>query len=131
MAGKYGKSVNIASKFFKHTSDATVILGQAIEMRLSTQRGTLWTDPEYGLPLSDYVNEDLTQQKLIRIQSEVRSEIEKDERVNSATVKATAVSGAKGLSLRLEMQISPSNAPSFPLTLDITDLTVSKFAQGA
>ncbi|AUX33211.1 uncharacterized protein SOCE836_053650 [Sorangium cellulosum] len=49
----YGESINIDSPTFRRTRDPARIIAQAIEMRLSTRRGTYIDDPDYGLLIDD------------------------------------------------------------------------------
>lgn len=63
-----------------------LLLAQAIARRYMTPRGRLIDDPNYGFDLTQYVNDDLSQADIARIQAGAQAEAEKDERVESANV---------------------------------------------
>lgn len=155
--GRFGETVDIASPLFARlgsaassapvtltmsvsssgvdlgaVSDDHRILAQAVTMRLSTKRGALWTDPTYGLAVQDYLEAELTVDAIARIPHEVEAELEKDERIASAAVVATTTRAALGgVALKLAMTITPSPAPSFPMTRPISELTVEALTRGA
>jgi phage baseplate assembly protein W len=129
--GIYGETVDISSKFFRRLNNDQKILTQAIIMRLSTRRGLLWTDPEYGLPITNYVNEGLTQDSLARIPSEVQAELEKDERVATVAVGASVSTTSQGSKLVLDLKVTPNEGPEFQLVLAVSALTLELLTQGA
>lgn len=127
----YGETVNIDSPFFAVLSNDQAILMQAILMRLNTARGTYWADPEYGLALTDYVNEGLTPDALARIPVEVQSELEKDERVAGAFVKASITYGKNGVAVSLNIQITPVEGKEFDFVLAASAVTVDLITLGS
>ena len=129
--GVYGETVDIGSKFFRKLTNDQKILEQAILMRLSTRRGLLWMDPEYGLPLADYVNEGLTQDTLAQIPSEVQAELEKDERISTVEANAKISTTSQGSKLGLDLKVTPNEGPEFQLTIGVSELTVELLTQGA
>lgn len=100
-------------------------------MRLSTKRGVLWTDPEYGLCISDYLNMGLTQDALVRIPFEVQAQLELDERIQSVEVSPRISNPGTGkVRIILDLVITRKTGDVFPLSLSISDLTVELLTQG-
>jgi phage baseplate assembly protein W len=130
--GSYGETILIASPFFRRLSDDQTILSQAIVMRLSTKRGTLWADPSYGLAVQDYLQAELTQDALVRIPFEIQAELEKDERIASVSVTSRMEQSALGgIKLFVDLIVTPLTGDTFPLTLAISELTVELITRGA
>jgi phage baseplate assembly protein W len=127
----YGESIDIDSPFGARLTDDQAILTQAILMRLSTQRGLYWADPEYGLLLSGYVNEGLTPDALARIPQEVQSELEKDERVASASVTAAVTNGPQGVSMTLGIKVTPVQGQDFAFVVAASAVTVDLITRGS
>lgn len=88
-------------------------------------------DTEYGLLVSDYLNEGLTPEVLARIPFEVQAELEKDERIGSVEVSATATGPTSSKSILLAIFVTPRLIPPFSLTLSVPDLTVEILTRGA
>lgn len=123
----YGESINIDSPTFRRTRDPARIIAQAIEMRLLTRRGTYFDDPDYGMLLDDLLLDAAPAGRRGRLAAEIAGEIEKDERVESATV--TLTESAAGLSFSGEVTLVDGR--TFPLTISIQDLTVDVLLRGA
>ncbi|WP_437948639.1 hypothetical protein WME98_49960 [Sorangium sp. So ce296] len=124
----YGESINIDSPTFRRTRDPARIIAQAIEMRLSTRRGTYFDDPDYGLLLDDLLLDAAPAGRRARLAAEIAGEIEKDERVESATVTLAAESNG-GASFAADVTLV--DGQEFPLTISIQDLTVDVILRGA
>jgi hypothetical protein len=90
---------------------------EAIARRLTTPRGTLFYDRNYGHDVRQYVNAPIPQPGLI--ESQVSGECLKDERVIDADVTVLNV----GEELRLAVLITDADGP-FELTLVVSLLTV-------
>lgn len=97
-------------------------IGEATVRRLSTARGTLDDDPDYGLDLRAYLNRGTALQEIADLAGAVRNEITKDDRIESATVTATF----EGTVLRVKVTITPvdPNLGEFRLTLAVTSAAV-------
>jgi phage baseplate assembly protein W len=65
------------------------VVGEAIFRRLTTPRGRLIADPNYGFDLTQYVNADMSPRDIAGLRSGIAAECVKDERVNAVTVDAT------------------------------------------
>ncbi len=93
----------------------TELLGQALFRRLTTPRGMLLDDPDYGTDVREFVSWGALPTKLAAIPALVRAELLKDERVEAATVSTAVAGGA----VRLNISIDTGDGP-FPLVVDVT-----------
>lgn len=99
---------------------STQAIREALLRRLTTPRGGLQDDPDYGFDVRGLCNRGLTQSQLVDLSTQVRNEVTKDDRVDSATVTVTTPSPN---ALRLAVVITPVD-PSigiFTLTFAVTD----------
>lgn len=132
MTTYFGESIDIRSQFFARLTGDQRILAQAVVMRLDTKKGTLWTAPDYGLSLADYVEQGITADALARIPGDVRAELEKDERIEGVVVSAsTTKNPGGGYSLILDIRITPAGGASFSMTLAVDQLTIQLLMKGA
>lgn len=132
MADYFGETLDITSPFFARLTGDQRVLAQAVRMRLDTKKGTLWTAPDYGLSLSDYVERGITADELARIPGDVRAELEKDERIDGVVVNAsTTKTSSGGYSLILDIRITPSGGTEFSMTLAVDQLTIQLLTKGA
>jgi hypothetical protein len=97
-------------------------LAEAIIRRLSTARGTLIDDFDYGLDLRGFCSRGVPASELAELAGRVRLEISKDDRIDTATVSASYAHGE----LRLTVRITPFDAQlgGFRLTLAVTSAEV-------
>ena len=131
MGDLYGETIDINSPFFARLTADEAIFAQALTMRLSTKRGFYWADPEYGLLLSDYVNEGLTPDALARLPLEVQLELEKDERVGSAAVKPSLTTGPQGAAVELLITVTPVEGKVFAFVVAADAVTVDLITVGS
>jgi phage baseplate assembly protein W len=96
-------------------------LGQALARRLVTTHGSLIDDPDYGLDVRDYINDDVSASDLFQLARKVEAELAKDERVSRSAVVATFTDGK----MSLVCTIWDGGGP-FKLTLDIADVGITK-----
>lgn len=100
----------------------TLLVSQAIFRRLNTPRGALLDDPEYGYDLVGQLSVGQTQKQIGRVQSEVRAECLKDERVDSVDVVFTQVNNGNGPSSVWNVAISGTTAAGpFKLVVGVAD----------
>ncbi len=101
----------------------TLVLAQACARRLSTPRGQLLGDPNYGYDLSQWLNADiqLGQPQIAQIQSNINAELLKDERV--LDVQGTTVFVASQEQLVVTVGIVGAAGP-FTLVLAVSSVTV-------
>jgi hypothetical protein len=96
-----------------------VAIVEALIRRLTTPRGRLPDDPEYGLDVTAMVNRGITQSELRDIQTQIRNESSKDDRVDDVAVTVTMLAYN---SARIQMMIAPADAQRpFSATLAVTD----------
>ncbi len=107
-------------------SDGRVVTGrlvvaEAIARRLWTPRGRLIDDPNYGLDVPGYINQDMSSQDVAALQVLIEQECRKDERVvSAAVVLALATNGIATLTIDLTTSAGP-----FKLTLAVGETTYS------
>ncbi len=97
------------------------VVAEAVCRRWQTPRGTLVDDPNYGLALVDYINDDLSPTDLAQLQHDAASEAEKDERVLSCDVSIVLT---KAGVLIIDGTINTAEGP-FQLVVSISNLTVT------
>jgi len=106
------------------------LVAQAVYRRLTTPRGTLDDGDEgavYGLDLLGFIGTVGTRNAIDAIPEAVRSEVLKDDRVDSveAGVDATiGTDGAVALSITVDAQLADETG-SFTLTIGVSDLDVA------
>lgn len=99
---------------------STRAIREALLRRLTTPRGGLQDDPDYGFDVRGLCNRGLTQSQMVDLSTQVRNEVTKDDRVDSATVTVTAPSPR---ALRIGVVITPVDQTIgiFTLTFAVTD----------
>lgn len=95
-----------------------MLLAQALARRLTTPRGRLIDDANYGYDLNQWLNADVGPAELAQIQSQAQAECLKDERVQSATVTVTFLGGVMLVAVALVSSLGP-----FQLVLSVSALT--------
>lgn len=95
------------------------LLAEAISRRLSTFRGTLIDDPDYGFDVTQYVNDDIDARTLGELAAGCDAEAKKDERVLDSSTTATLAGGVLILAMSLRDLAGP-----FRLTLSVSDVGV-------
>jgi hypothetical protein len=102
-------------------ASARTNLAMAIYRRLSTTRGGLFYDADYGFNLTDLLNSELSTADISAARGAIIAECQKDERVQSASVILTFRPLLK--SLDVEIEIDTAVGP-FDLVLRATAVTV-------
>ena len=122
----YGTDLSGISDLDASMSETTGLtgLGQALARRISTPRGTLVDDPNYGYDVTAELNDDLAPSDLPRIGSSVDAEFKKDERVFSSFTVVTLEPLPDG-TLTVASTVVPAGGPSFRLTLSVSAVTVT------
>ena len=92
------------------------IVREAVIRRLTTPRGSLADDLDYGVDLRGYLNRGLSPAGLRELEGVVLGELLRDDRIDDATASATL----DGSTLRVEVSGSTARGP-FALTLALTD----------
>jgi hypothetical protein len=94
-------------------------LGQDLYHRLITERGTLEDDRDYGLGLHQLLNRGVTQASLVEIAGRIRLELEKDDRVDTVTVRL-AFTASNNVALSIRVTAEDPNVGGFELVLGST-----------
>lgn len=95
------------------------LLGQDLFHRITTARGTLVGDKDYGTDARDFCSGALTDRDLASIGTRLELECLKDDRVASLVVEATATAPGE-LSITLSVTPEDSTLRVFDLTLALT-----------
>lgn len=95
-------------------------LVRALARRLTTPRGSLQSDPDYGLDLRTLVGGAFSADDLRRLEAEVGAELRRDPRVVDATVRLSLVERT----LSLNAQVRDGTGP-FDLVLEVSRVSVS------
>jgi phage baseplate assembly protein W len=97
-------------------------VAQALARRLTTPRGSLFYDTNYGTDLRLYLSESFTQEAQSRVKAAVEAECSKDDRVSSCTANVTFNAVAR--TLKLSITIDLGDGP-FAMTVAVTSLTLA------
>jgi hypothetical protein len=109
----------------EETNPGTVeSLAQDLYHRVTTERGTLVDDPDFGLDVRSFLSAGLTPQQLTLISHQVQLECLKDDRC--ASVEVDVLTGRPG-ALDITIAVTPQDPAlaAFTLVLAVTPLTVS------
>jgi phage baseplate assembly protein W len=98
-----------------------LILAQACARRLSTPRGQLIDDRNYGYDLKQWLGQDVDPAQIAQIRSGIASELLKDERVLAVTAVAVFVASTEILTVSAVIQ--GATGP-FTLVLSVGAVTV-------
>ena len=104
------------------------VLAQAIYRRLTTPRGQLIDDPDYGIDVRSFLSRGVDAGKLREIEGTIRQEVLKDERVANVTAKATI--DYKTYSITVSLIVTTGDGP-FRLVFSITADTIEFLKEGA
>lgn len=94
----------------------------AITRRLSTAKGSLFYDLEYGYDLRQFINAEVDDQDIQQIETNVENQVQLDERVRSC--QTTATFDYQTQKMRLEIQVTPFVDRTFTLIISVDKLTV-------
>lgn len=101
-APEYGNDISCTTDLdpFGVVVSGTLMIAQACVRRLMCRKGSLLSDPLYGIDVRDFLNSRIDAAALnSRIPAMVQGELLRDERVQSAVVTATYSSNTRTLSL--------------------------------
>lgn len=88
------------------------LVSDAIYRRLTTPRGRLIDDPDYGLDVRAFLGSALTPRELAGIPGTIRGEIKKDPRVDVCAVRVTRETAGLGTEmLRIEITCTTAIGP--------------------
>ena len=95
-------------------------IAESIARRLTTPRGRLIGDPNYGIDVTEYLNADLSRRDVAELRSAIISECLKDERVEEITVEVTIDASDK---MTIAIQFVGADGP-FEFVLSVNELSV-------
>lgn len=95
-------------------------LAHAIARRLTTPAGGLIGDPDYGFDLRGQLNSVVNPAFL---EARIADECLKDERIDDASVSVTFDGATQ--TMTVVITLTPSDADSFPLTLNVSQVSVA------
>jgi hypothetical protein len=98
------------------------MLAQAAVRRLTTQRGTLIDDLNYGFDVRQFLGSDLSPADVAKIGSQCDSELLKDERIYQSQTTVTLLAGG---TLNIVTTFTPSIGPTFQLVALISNISVA------
>jgi hypothetical protein len=93
-------------------------IGEATIRRLTTPRGGLPDDRDYGLDVRAYVNRGVATSQLRDLQGMISNEITKDDRIDGAAVTLT-MPEPKTLNVQVMIDPADPNLRPFPLTFAV------------
>lgn len=108
-------------------------IAQAVARRYCTPRGGLPDDPDYGCDVRGALNHPTTQAELRTLQSRMKNEAAKDERVERADVTVTFNQAASELSASVTITPRDPRLTAFSFVVRVTsgDVLVELLRQGA
>lgn len=103
---------------------STIALAQAIVRRLDTPRGSLPDDKDFGIDLRSYANRGMTAADIQSLAGQIRSELLKDDRIDTLIV--TVRPSSTGTSLGVELAVRPVDPQvgGFALTLSASSASI-------
>lgn len=107
---------DLDESFAELPGDSAQLVSEAVCRRLTTPRGSLLDDPDYGIDLRSYVNRGGTDAELNELRGIVTSEVSKDDRIETVSVVVTRAGTALDVAISGETAAGP-----FDLTLGVTD----------
>lgn len=99
------------------------VVAEAIARRLLTRRGKLIGSPNYGIDVRDFLNAAIDTRQISSIQGVIQTEVEKEERVETAVVGVTFA----GERLTTDVRGATADGP-FELVLNVSAVTVELLA---
>jgi len=97
-------------------------LQEALVRRLTTARGSLFYDPDYGLDLRVFINQEINADTLDQIRASLEQQLELDERVKN--IDATVKYDSSNFKLNIVIQVTPNIGQTFILVVSVDKLTV-------
>lgn len=102
------------------------VVVEAVARRLTTQRGALEYDPNFGLDLRLWLNSAHTDSDIFALATAIEAEAEKDERVLSATANVQYSRVASELTVRLFLDLVTGERFRLVLTIDSVTAEILK-----
>lgn len=100
----------------------TAAVADAFARRLSTPRGTLWDDPNYGFDIRDFLNDEVTPGLLAAIRSGIEAQAEQDERIFACTASVEYELSTETLRIRARLL---ADAGPFGMVFEVSTLATN------
>lgn len=100
--------------------DSPLGVAQAVVRRLTTTKGTLPDEPDYGLNLRDFLNAGVPASDLPSLAGQIKLEVLKDDRVENALV-TVSLPDTRSLGVTIQLTLYDPALQPFTLTLALTD----------
>jgi len=124
----YGRDLSCVDDITANCDEVDVFsvtaIGEATIRRLSTARGTLVDDPDFGLDLRAFCNRGVPAHELAPLEGAVRNEVTKDDRIDSASVTATYTAQSSSLLVQIRIVPVDPRLGVFGLTLAVSSADV-------
>ncbi len=90
--------------------------------RLSTRKGSLLDDPDFGFDLVSLLSAPLTQEQLTALPLQIQNELAKDDRVDDVTVALDYSYATKTLEVNCAFTLADPEQTQFTAILSVTSL---------
>lgn len=122
----YGADISCASDIAADMAEVSgrLVLAQALIRRLDCPRGALPDDAAYGIDLRSYCNRGVTADEVRALAGQVRNELEKDDRVDRASVVVRPSATAQTLAIEIAITAVDPDVEAFTLTLSVSSAAV-------
>jgi len=111
--------LDVASRWVSGTG----VVRQDILHRLTTRRGALLEDPDFGLDLKGLLNAVLPPSEFAALPGQVEAEVRKDERVDSVDVRITRSAESGPAEWEIALTLGTASGP-FELILSVSNARV-------
>jgi hypothetical protein len=109
-----------ADSFAEIDPNSPIGIAEAAIRRLTTPRGAMQDDPDYGLYLSGYCNNGVSVQQLQDLNGMIVNELRKDDRIDDVGVTVAQSDDFKELSVTLTITPADPTQAQFTLVLSVT-----------
>lgn len=94
------------------------IVAQSVYRRITTPRGSLLDDPDYGVDVMQFLSSGMTTKELRAIEGQLHGEIAKDDRVDAVVCSAIFTQSTRSLEIRIDASLVDSSE-TFALTVAV------------
>lgn len=104
--------------------DSTQGLGEALLRRMTTSRGSLPDDPDYGIDVPSWCNRAVPENEILALEGEIKAELKKDDRVSEVIPVVTWTPNRKRLDVNVRVVPEIPGLEPFSLTMAVEDGSV-------
>ena len=125
VATPYGRDTHCTNRLRPgRVVEGVELVGQALYRRLTTRRGTLLDDPNYGIHLLELLGSSVSDDVRASYPGRIRNECAKEPRVDSVTVSITETVEGAGLTWEVAIDVLTTEGDTFDLVVGVSDVTV-------